>query len=55
MFSQRHFIAIAAILKDAGLLDADRAYIAGLFADKFAADNPSFKRARFLKASGVEN
>lgn len=34
--------------------EAVRVYVAEALADEFAADNPNFDRAKFLKACGVD-
>jgi hypothetical protein len=49
-FQRRHYEMVAATLK--GLNVRMSAIVA--FADMFAADNPRFDRARFLKACGVD-
>lgn len=62
MLSRKHYIAVADILRDAAATADDDAGSAEQYgavegvgyglADYFAADSPSFDRARFLKAAG---
>lgn len=62
--SRKDYVAVAKAISDGYLIncmtDADvamntatRSKIAHQVADHFAADNPAFDRARFLKACGV--
>lgn len=51
---RRHFKLIAETIADFGY-PADQRRLAAHFANKLAATNPLFNRARFLRACGVED
>ena len=53
-FQRRHYEAIAATIRDTMIPLLHREFIARNFAATFAADNPRFDRARFLKACGID-
>lgn len=52
-FQQRHYETIARLIAGMLIAQAEREYIAKVFADELAADNARFDRSRFLKACGV--
>ena len=53
IMTRKHFQAIADILKNADLTDAQRSELARLFAVMCRRSNPGFQRSRFLTAAGV--
>jgi len=51
MFSQRHYVAIADLLKETGF---DNPHLVEAFCGLFAKDNDRFKPERFKKAVGFD-
>ena len=52
MFTRKHYIETAKVVKS--LPAKSRKAAANKFAKQYAADNPRFDRAKFLKACGVK-
>jgi len=54
MFSQRHYEAIAKVIKDHNVNDTECCYyVAADIVEMFERDNPKFDRVRFLDACGL--
>lgn len=54
MFTQRHFKAIARIIRETEMDGVSRGMLIERFATEFASDNPRFKREMFVKACTPE-
>ena len=51
--TKKVFEMVASVLLRSAIAIEERRYVADLFADEFARVNPSFDRAKFLKACGL--